>query len=193
MKLLSIPFVVRRYGLPLIAIIVFGALFAFAVKHLLYESHTITDRIVVDDVARLGTILQRIDERCRIMAFDRQKSPIDFLTVEKFVGSEIGSMNLMLPKKWQGPYVEDNPAVQGKVYEVVRTHKGYFIAPGTGVRLNNGRVMGKDIVLDENADIEAMMLDPQKLNFEGKPLAVRISVSGVIGGRILGALVPEKY
>ncbi len=188
----SLPFAVRRYSLPLIVALVLGAILAFAIKYLLYESRTITNRLIVDDIARLDSIFKRIDEQCKIMGFDRQTNPIDFLTVEKFVGSEIGSMSLMLPKNWQGPYAEDNPSVQGKVYEIVRTQKGYFIAPGTGVRLNNGSIIGKDIVLDENVDIEAMMQDPQKLNYEGKPLAARIATKGIREGKVLDALVPEE-
>jgi hypothetical protein len=194
-KLLNInafPLPVRRYGLPVLTLVIFGVLLTITVRYLLRESHVITDRTIVDDVERLGNIFKKIDAQCVIMGFDRQKTEIDFLTVVQFVGSEVGSMNLMRPKKWAGPYVDDNPTVQGKVYEIARTNKGYFIVPGTGVRLNNGKVVGEDIVLDEKADIESMLLDPKTLNFEGRPMAVHIPVSGIAGGHVLDAMVPDE-
>lgn len=180
----------RPYLVPIGVIVFFVALLGVSIKYLLYQSRVITDRAIVDDVARLAQIFKRIDERCKIMGFDRQKNPIDFLTVEKFVGSEIGSMNLMRPQDWEGPYAADNPAVQGRVYDVVRTGKGYFIVPGDGVRLNNGKIVGKDLILDEQADVEQLATDPQALQFEGRPMAAKIMTSGVSRGQVLEALVP---
>ena len=56
----------------------------------------------------------------------------------------------------------------------MRTKQGHFIVPGPGVKLFNSKVIGTDIILDENADIKAMMQDEQFLNFKGRPLAVQI-------------------
>ena len=61
----------------------------------------------------------------------------------------------------------------------MHTKKGYFIVPGTGVRLSNGKVIGKDIVLDEDADIEQMAADDQALRYRGKKLAARVPTGGV--------------
>jgi hypothetical protein len=128
---------------------------------------------MVQDVARLADIFQRIDAECGIIGFDYQKNPVNFLTIKHdgFVGSEVGSMNLRHPDRWQGPYLQDNSTIHSKEYQIVRTKKGYFITPGDGVRLPNNKVVGKDIILDEHADIPALVLQKDGLNFEGKPLA----------------------
>ena len=42
----------------------------------------------------------------------------------------------------------------------------------------NGKIVGKDLILDEDADIEAMMHDEEQLSYKNKPLAAKITVSG---------------
>lgn len=170
---------VRRYTFPALTVLLFAGLFALAVFQLLREAKNFSDELIAQDVQRLGAIFKKIDDDCKIISFDYQKNNIDFLTVEKFVSSEIGPMNLMTPEKWHGPYLPDNPTIQGKVYQVVRTIKGYFIVPGDGVRLSNGKTVGVDIALGEQADIAAMTRDPQVLSFRGQPLAIKIGLGGV--------------
>lgn len=139
-----------------------------------YSSRYVTTAVISDDVKKLAAIFQKIDETCGIMDFDAPKSTINFLNVKSFVGSEVGSVNLRYPDKWEGPYLSDNLTVQGTEYMIVRTKKGAFVVPGDGVKLPNRMVMGKDIVLDENSDIQAMMNDPQSLMHNGQPLAAKI-------------------
>ncbi|MFC1841987.1 hypothetical protein ACFLYA_02865, partial [Candidatus Dependentiae bacterium] len=71
---------------------------------------------------------------------------------------------------------KDNPTIQDQEYQIVRTKKGYFITPGDGIKLSNGKVIGKDIILDENADIQKMMADEKFLNFKGEALAAPLPV-----------------
>jgi hypothetical protein len=85
-------------------------------------------------------------------------------------------MNVAHPEKWEGPYLQDNPTMLGQEYQIVRTLKGHFITPGEGVRLPNGKVIGKDIILDEDADIASMMLDVNSLRFKDKPLAAPLNI-----------------
>lgn len=157
-------------------IAVFCVLVGVTVYRLLYEAKTEGDIIIAQDVKQLAGILKQIDEKCKIIDFDQQQNPIDFLNVKSFVGSEIGSMNLAYPQQWEGPYLNDNPTIQEKTYMVVKTKKGYFVTPGNGVRLGNGKVVGKDIVLDESADIPALMKDEKALLFEGRMLAAPLHV-----------------
>ncbi len=142
-----------------------------------YRSTDLTGNVIADDVQKLAKIFDAIHEQCGIISFDYQQNPINFLNVKSFTSSEIGPMNLSYADKWNGPYLEDNLAVQGKEYMVVRTQKGYFITPGEGVKLPNGFIIGKDIVLNESADIEAMMRNPQKLLFKERSLAARLNLS----------------
>ena len=135
---------------------------------------------IAQDVSRLSTIFEDINNTAGILGFDRQKNEINFLNIKKdgFVGSELGSMNLMYPAKWQGPYENEMPRIQEEDYMIVHTKKGYFITPGEGVQLPNGMVIGDDIILDEDADIEHMMHNEDLLSYDGRPLAAKITIRG---------------
>jgi hypothetical protein len=150
-----------------------GALF-FVTGFWVYwqQSQRMNDMIIADDVAHLAEILNTIHRECTIIDFEHQKNHIDFLNVISFEGSEVGPMNLAHPERWRGAYLKDNPTIQEKYYQVVRTKKGYFVVPGEGVQLSNGLIIGKDILFDEEADIQVMTEDI--LQFKKRPLAVRI-------------------
>ncbi|MDR3550698.1 MAG: hypothetical protein P4L31_04750 [Candidatus Babeliales bacterium] len=131
-------------------------------------------KLIAKDLTMLADVFARIDKRCRIMEFDGQINTINFLNVKSFNGSEVGPMNLAYPTQWQGPYLTEHPKIQDKDYQIVKTRHGYFITPGNGVTLPNGKVIGKDIILDENADIAAMLNDEKMLKYKDTPLAVSL-------------------
>lgn len=162
--------------IPALTVLFFVFLVGVSLYKMLYDVKISSDVVIVKEVQTLVDIFKKIDAKCKILDIEHQKTRINFLTVKGFVSSEIGSMSLVYPKNWEGPYIEDNPTIQGKEYQIVRTKKGYFIAPGDGVKLSNGKIVGKDIILDENSDIAAMALDKNILNFEGKPLAAQIKI-----------------
>lgn len=139
-----------------------------------YRASTFTANIITDDVKKLAMIFNAINRQCRILGFDHVQNPINFLNVEKFSGSEVGSMNLAYPEKWEGPYLYDNPTVQNKEYMVVSTESGYFITPGDGVKLPNDKVIGSDIIFDKKSDLIQMMYDKTQLYYRGNPLAARV-------------------
>lgn len=142
-----------------------------------------TGLFIAQDVAHLANVFENINNTAGILGFDHQKNDINFLNIKKggFVGSELGSMNLIHPDKWEGPYEKEMPRMEEEDYMIVRTNKGYFIAPGDGVKLPNGKIIGKDIILDENADIEEMMHDEQMLSYQGNALAAKIKIAGKHG------------
>jgi hypothetical protein len=144
-----------------------------------FQAKGATDIVIANHIMQLHAVFKKINDDAGIVDFDHQKNYIDFLNVKSFAGSEVGSMNLAYPDKWQGPYLKENPTVQEKNYQVVRTKKGFFIVPGDGVKLSNGKIIGKDIIMDENADIPAMIADQKMLNFKGKPLAAAVPMSKV--------------
>jgi len=160
------------------------AVIAFLIGLTFFSWRTVAKRdrglYIVQDMARLATIFKHIDATAGILGFDYQKNPINFLNIKKdgFVGSELGSMNLMFPDKWEGPYEYEMPRIQEEDYIIIRTEKGYFITPADGVRLPNGKIIGTDIMLDEQADIEHMMHDEQMLSYQGRPLAAKVGISG---------------
>jgi hypothetical protein len=142
-----------------------------------YAPESKVETVIVQDLQKLAETFKRIESSANIIGIKHQRNYIDFLNVKSFTGSEVGPLNLAHPQQWQGPYFQDNPTVQGQLYQIVRTKNGYFITPGDGVKLSNGAIIGKDIVLDENANIQALMLDPKKLFSEGNVVAVPLPVS----------------
>jgi len=177
--------------IPLSILLFFGFLVFLAIFNLRVTSKDYLADLIVHDVTELKTIFERIDKECGILSFDYQKNRINFLNNVKFIGSEVGPMNLIHPDKWQGPYVDDNPTYQGKEYIVVRTKKGYFITPDDGVQLPNGAVIGTNVILDENADIAAMAAHEKQLMFDNKPLAVRLDIN--ISEQVLYPAVPLSF
>ncbi|HRN77644.1 MAG TPA: hypothetical protein PLU71_00220 [Candidatus Dependentiae bacterium] len=162
---------VSKYAI-LISICVFIlVIFFVGIKQDTYEMREESGLLIAADVAQLKGIFERIHKTCRILSFDYQKNPINFLNVVAFKSSEVGPMNLVYPKKWEGPYLNDNPAVQGIEYQIVHTNDGYFITPGEGVVLPSGKQIGKDVMLDKDADIGAMLTDPTIFLLEDRDLA----------------------
>jgi len=165
---------------PIVAIAIICGLIGFSI--FTFRARKAHDKglILSQDIARLACIFQKIDATAGIAGFDFAKNEINFLNIKKdgFVGSEVGSMNLIRPARWEGPYVTEVSSLQEQNYMIVHTKQGYFIAPRDGVQLPNGKVIGKGIILDENVDIESMMQDNSLLAHNGAPLAAKINISG---------------
>lgn len=167
---------------PLFSATVLAGLISVSMIVFFKQAQQETDLIVAEHIKKLSVIFSRIDATCGIHGFDHQRNFIDFLNVISFSSSEVGSMNLIDPKKWEGPYVEDNLMVQNRYYEVVNTEKGYFIVPGEDVVLNNGKVIGKDIAIGYHSDIPALIDTKGQLRSEDdQPLATAIVTGGKSG------------
>jgi hypothetical protein len=166
---------------------VIAGLLVVSVMNFVYRADFDTGAMMADDIKKLARIFDEINKTAGIVSFDHQQNVINFLTIGSFTGSEVGSMNLAYPAKWKGHYVKDNPEIQGKEYMVVRTKKGYFITPGNEVKLPNGAIIGQTLILDENADIQAMMADRNKLYFHGRVLAAPITIRGSNNGQFADA------
>lgn len=142
---------------PYIIGLIFLFLFGLSAYWIMFNARAYTDRLIAHDVLYLQHIFQEIDQTCGIRDFEHDKNVINFLNTNTFIGSQVGPMNLRYPKKWQGPYVKDNPSIQDKDYQIVQATKGYFIAPGDGVHLSNGKIIGTDIVLDEHTNFDLLL------------------------------------
>ena len=167
---------VKNFLIPIIAGTAFLLFLAVSLADLWRESKTEVGMIIAKDVVLLRDVLHRIHRDCTIIDFDDQKSSINFLNVGSFAGSEVGPMNLVHPEKWQGPYLEDNPTMQKIAYQVVTTDKGYFVTPGDGVKLPNGKIVGTDIILDRKADVAALARNKEAMLFKDRPLAVPLKL-----------------
>lgn len=166
-------------GLVLVALLGYTAYFFwFQSKHEINE-------FIATDTSHLTEILQEIDQRCEIMSFDQEKSYINFLNVGCFEGSEVGPMNLAYPQKWEGPYLKDNPTLQGFYYYVLKNKKGYYIVPGDGIKLTNGKVLGKDIVITVDTDIETLLKNEPGLWFNTTPLITKLTLKRAMKGAFI--------
>jgi len=177
----------RSTVIPILTIALFLLLVGVSLYRFFYQAKTASDQIIAREVLTLVDIFKRIDKKCKIIDFDYQKNRINFLNIKSIDenSSEFGPMNVAFPRNWEGPYVADNPTIQGKDYQIVRTKKGYFITPGDGVVLSNGKVVGKDLKLDEDADIPKMMVDKNGLNYKGKALAAPLTVGTTNLGQVI--------
>lgn len=169
--------------------IITGVLFTILVGILgvnfYYRSRWYTVGVVTQDLKVLQDIFKRIDESCTIMSFDAPITPINYLNVKSFEGSEIGAMNIVYPSRWEGPYLKDNLTIQGLEYQIVRTQKGYFITPGNGVTLPTGKEMGQDIVLTETSDIAKMANEEGVLLYKGQALAAPLPLKSTAWQQVL--------
>jgi hypothetical protein len=171
----------RRVGYSIAVTVVLAVLFIIGLSYLWHSSRTIGDVMIGQEVVRLRDIFQKIDATCSILGFEHQRNYIDFLTVKSFVGSEVGAVNLAHPAKWEGPYLQDNPTVQQKLFEIVRIKNGYYIVPGEGIKLSSGKVIGKDIIFNDSADMQTMIAHKGVLNFKGQALAAYLEIGSVDG------------
>lgn len=164
--------ITKQYGKVILAGMVVCSVFGFTMYQFYRQSRIATNHIIVEHMAQLHEIFQKIDATAGISEILHQRNYIDFLNVRSFSGSEVGSLNLFHPEKWQGPYLNDNFTVQGKMYEIVKTKSGYYIVPGQGVKLANGKVIGRDIIIDTTTDME-QLLQSSDLMYEDAALAVK--------------------
>lgn len=160
--------------IPLVTLVLFIALVFVALHRLYYQANDVVSTVVSGHIQTLSGIFKRIDHACDIVDFEHEKNYIDFLNVKSFSGNKLGSMTLARPERWKGPYLADNPSIQERFYVVVKTKKGYFIAPSEGVRLSNGKLIGKDIVYTLDTDFEGLMSEGHDLWHAGRPLAAFI-------------------
>lgn len=165
--------------MQIIAIIV-SILFVIILYKFLQDSKKINDEQIAQDIRNLEQIFSKINNSCSITAFRNERDTIDFLNVVKFAGSQIGSMNLLKPENWQGPYLEVNPTIEGKEYQIVKAKDGYYIIPGAGVKIGNGKVVDKTILIDSKTDMNKLGQDPKGLLSNGYSLAAKIPMFGKI-------------
>lgn len=169
MKLLE-----KKNIVPLLSGLLLAALFVIALTRIIQQAHVATDQVIAEHIEMLTPIFQRINNTCGIVEFEHAHNYIDFLTVSTFVGPTVGALHLLDPQQWQGPYLQENLMVQGKLYEIVQAKDGYYIVPGRGVTLANGKVIGKDIIFTQATDVTALINPTMGLEYNNKPLAARI-------------------
>ena len=180
-----------RFGISVGLGILFLLLFGATLYYFWGQARRAVNETITEQLSQLVATFGRIDDQCKILGFDLEKTPINFLNVKNFAGSEVGSMNLARPDKWQGPYLETNPTVEGKYYYILKTKKAYYIVPGDGVHLEDGKVLGKDIIITSQTDIEGLMKREESLTYKGHPLIVPLTLEQK--DHLLAKLQVEAY
>lgn len=165
-----------RPWLPIILAVLAAVGTGVIIIKYLKQARVANDMLIADHVVQLKDIFKRINDRCKITGFRYPKDQIDFLNVISFAGSVVGSMNLLEPQHWEGPYLKDNLTIEGKEYQIIGTKKGFYILPGDGVKLANGKIIGKTLTITPDSDIEALLRDPQALLSQDRPLGARIEM-----------------
>ncbi len=150
-----------------------------------YKSADVLSKQLVRNIIRVHDALQKIHDDCTIIDFDYQKNTINFLNVKSFVGSEVGPVNLVYPEKWNGPYMDDNPTFHEIEYQVVATDSGYFVTPGDGIKLPNGKIVGTNIVLDKSTDVISLMADENALRYGKYIFAKRLELKKKVDERLM--------
>jgi hypothetical protein len=160
----------KRY-FPVISSTLFGALILLFVLRMVYTKPNYIATVISDDVTIIAAAFEKIDQDCSILSFEHERNFVDFFNVKSFAGSRVGPINLAYPNNWKGPYLESNPTMQEKFYEVVLSKGGLVVVPGEGVKLPNGKVVGKDIKITPKTDLEPMIKEGGSLCYGGKRLA----------------------
>ncbi len=130
--------------------------------------------VIKSDLSQIEKNLGIIDKDCNILSIVSERAYVDFLNIEKFSGSMVGSLNLAYPAKWKGPYLRRNPTLQGLFYEIIKTRSGVYLVPGHGVKLPNGMVVGRNFEVTYDAPIEKLLQSGGALNYKGEALARKI-------------------
>ena len=155
---------------------VFLILFAWSFYSLFYLARVEKNELIFQQANKLVEILTRIDKSCGIIGFDGEKNPVNFLNIKSFAGSEVGPINLARPQNWQGPYLTANPTIQDKHFYILKTRKGLYLVPGDGVKLSNRKVLGTDIIITANTDIQELLQQQSGLWYQGKPLIIKLEL-----------------
>lgn len=156
--------------------IIVVSLFCISIWTFWSQSRVVADQVIHTDIVQLQKIFTQIHSDCYISDFAHEKNYIDFLNVNSFSGSTVGSMHLSSPQKWKGPYFKHNPTVNQHCYVILKNKQGYFIVPDDGVVVNNGKVIGTDIILNKDTDMHALMNSDQGLLSPSGCLAVEIKI-----------------
>lgn len=168
----------NKYFWPILTGIFFFLFFVSASVYYFIKLRQADDAIISEHVQKLSDIFKAINFQTNIIKIEGERNTIDFLNTKSFAGSSIGPLVLQYPDKWQGPYMVEEPKIQNRLYQIVKTKRGYYIVPADGVKLQNGKTLGKDIILNSNTEMDKLLLDPKGLlGKNGKPLAARLTIT----------------
>ena len=137
-------------------IIIIIAILAGAIGFFLYKKNFFCCK-VNDEIQTLSTLITTVDQDCKIMGFANSLNTADFLNVKEFAGNTVGSMIIAYPENWKGPYCNHIPSYKNKPLAIFFKNNTAYIVPGNETVLEDGSIVGKDIIFNDETDIENMM------------------------------------
>lgn len=159
----------------IISTLLMGLFMLLFVLRVFYSRPRLIASMIEDDIKMITLALEKIDARCSILSIDDDKNEVDFLNVKAFRGSRVGPLNLAYPDKWEGPYLNVNPSIQEKHYEIIKAGDGIFVLPGTGVKLPNGKVVGKDFQITRVTSVTLLLEKGEALRYGDKRFASKLT------------------
>ncbi|MFA5075068.1 MAG: hypothetical protein WC436_03095 [Candidatus Babeliales bacterium] len=159
---------------PIFSIVLFVLIIGIFVFQGFYNKPYYISGVISDDLISIYDALKKIDADCDILNIAGDDVFIDFLTVEKFIGSEVGGINLAYPARWKGPYLKEDPKLFGVFYRLLKTKDGFFIVPGNGAKLPNGLKVGKNFNINKDSFILKMIDKKGQLNYRGYQFAKKL-------------------
>lgn len=117
-----------------------------------------------------ANIIRSIDNDCKIIKLIGNNNPVNFFNIKEFSGNTIGSIQIADPLKWHGPYLDYIPSYNDVPLSLVNTASGLYIVPGNGTLLENGKIMGTDIIIDQNTNMDEIIKNYPELLLENKKI-----------------------
>jgi hypothetical protein len=131
---------------------------------------------IFPDVKKIEEAIKNIHKNCIILNFLNENNPVDFLNVKEFSGNIIGSIQIEKPEKWEGPYLPSVILYKNKPFSIFVHKSGYYIVPGIETILDDEKVIGKDIIFNQETDMETILRQYPSLNPNGKALIKKIDI-----------------
>lgn len=129
-----------------------------------------------DEIKKISELILKINKDCKIIKFLNINNQIDFLNIEEFSGNIVGSMELKNPENWDGPYLDYNPTYNGKLFSILNHKNGIYIVPGNETVLFDGAMIGREIIFNEDTDLEEIKIKYPSINPNGKSLIRKLNI-----------------
>lgn len=185
-----IDYVLGVHGYPLLTRVAQSAgtallafLFLVCTAHFVLYAPRWHAAVVQADLRHIADAVTRMHHDCEIKKMRVGIHPITALAKRRIQPYDLQNITLAHPGSWKGPYLARVPVVQNHPYQLLKTHRGLFIVPGTGVTLPNGQIVGRDLEWHARTDVTALADSGGPLFYQGQPLMAEI-VYGESKGRV---------
>ena len=147
----------------------------FCTAHFVIRVPQWHERQVHKDLQHIARAVTAMDKDCRIVDMRVGIHLLTPLTQKLVSEHELSNTVFKYPENWRGAYLAKMPLIQGKPYQLLKTDKGLFVVPGSGVVLPNGMMVGRDIIWQAQTDVAALTRSGGPLFYRGVALALKVA------------------